>query len=89
MMRLVGDFVLTVRFIRRGIPLWVPRLYVTATPPMEWAGTETSCPYRFPRLSRGGGQGVVWAFDPPIGSHPPPGPLLGSGGGTHGGALLR
>jgi hypothetical protein len=53
--RLTDDFALTVRFIRRGTPLWMPWLYVAATPPMEWASTETSCPYRFPRLSRGGG----------------------------------
>jgi hypothetical protein len=44
MMRLVGDFTLTVRFIRRGTPLWVPWLYVAAKPQIEWAGTGAS-PY--------------------------------------------
>jgi hypothetical protein len=37
---------------------------------MEWAGTGT-CPYRFPRLSRGGGQGVVWdLIIPSVLNHP-------------------
>jgi hypothetical protein len=76
MMRLVGDFALAAKFIRRGVPLWAPWLYVAATPPMEWAGTG-ACPfYGFPRLSRGGGQGVVWVLILPAVLNHPPAPSL-------------
>jgi hypothetical protein len=49
----------------------LPWPYIPATSPMEWAGTGAS-PYRFPRLSRGGGQGVVWVLIiPSVLNYPP------------------